>query len=119
MLSKEELKLQAECVFWFKNNMKKHDKKFRRVKNETDLKGRQGMIMGMQNKATGIVAGTWDSFFIYDPIVWVEFKVGKGQLSKDQIDFQEMGYLVGWRFFEVRTLLIFQNLCYELFGKET
>jgi hypothetical protein len=112
----EELKLQADCTTWFQNNMSRHRKKWRRVKNETDLKGKQGMIMGQLNKATGIVAGTWDSFFIVEPVVWLEFKGAKGVLSKEQIEFQEMGYEVGWKFVTVKTLEQFKDVCKSLFN---
>ena len=113
----EELQLKAECVTWFQNNMINHRGKFRRVKNETDLKGKQGMIMGQLNKATGIRKGTWDSFFIYDPIFWIEFKSSKGTLSKEQKEFMEMGKQVGWKFSVVYSLEQFQKISYELYGK--
>lgn len=116
MENKIELKLQAECNTWFQNNMTRHRGMFRRVKNETDLKGQQGMRMGQLNKATGVRRGTWDSFFICEPITWLEFKTDEGTLSDDQKEFRIMGKKVGWQFRIVRDLETFQNLCYEIFG---
>jgi hypothetical protein len=95
--------------------MHKYRRRWRRVKNETDLKGKQGMIMGQQNKATGIVKGTWDSFFIAEPIVWLEFKSERGSLSKEQVEFQEMGYEVGWKFAVINSLDKFKTVCYDVF----
>ena len=65
--------------------------------------------MGALNKSTGIVKGTWDSFFVVQPIVWVEFKVGSGVLSQEQRDFARMGAEIGWGFTVVRNLEEFQN----------
>lgn len=110
-----EIKLQAECTTWFQNEMPKFRRRWRRVKNETDVKGRQGMILGQLNKATGIVRGTWDSFFIVEPIVWLEFKTDTGSLSKEQIEFQEMGYEVGWKFVVIRSLSQFKIVSHDLF----
>jgi hypothetical protein len=110
-----ELRLQAECTTWFQNNMPQFRRRWRRVRNETDVKGKHGMILGQMGKATGIVAGTWDSFFIVEPIVWLEFKADKGSLSKDQIEFQEFGYEVGWKFVVVKSLEQFKIVSHDCF----
>jgi hypothetical protein len=112
-----ELQLQAACTIWFQNNMIAHRGKFRRVKNETDLKGKQGVIMGQLNKATGIVKGTWDAFLIVEPICWIEFKTDKGYLSPEQKMFQNFGEQVNWNFRTVRSLEDFQKICKEFFTK--
>jgi hypothetical protein len=113
-----ELKLQAECTIWFRNNMIKHRGKFRRVKNETDKFGTtelQRIKQGVENRSTGIVRGTWDSFFVTRPITWIEFKSEKGVLTKEQKEFKEMGITVGWNFYIIKNLEQFQYLSGELF----
>jgi len=105
-----EIQLQAECTTWFQNNMRNERGRFRRVKNETDLKGQAGIRMGALNKATGIVRGTWDSFFVVNPIVWIEFKVSAGVLSPEQREFAKMGIEAGWKFHVCRNLEDFINL---------
>jgi len=101
---KNEIQLQAACAIWFQNNMREQRGLFRRVKNETGLKGDYGRRIGAENRTTGIVAGTWDSFFMCEPIVWIEFKFGNGSLSPVQRDFAEIGKKIGWRFHVIRTL---------------
>lgn len=114
-----ELQLQAACVTWFQNNMREHRGKFRRVRNETDLKGKHGMIQGQINKATGIVSGTWDSFFIVSPIHWIEFKWGNNGLSPNQKEFAKLGTACGWRFHVIKTLDQFIRLSIDTFETET
>jgi len=112
-----ELQLQAHCYLWFHNNLPKHRGCFRRVRNETDVKGRAGMILGQQNKATGIIAGTWDSFFVIDPIVWIEFKFGRGTLSQAQREFQAIGEEAGWNFHVIKSLETFKLVANGYFSK--
>jgi len=114
-----EIQLQAECTIWFQNTMRDHRGKFRRVKNETDMKGVMGMRMGALNKTTGIVKGTWDAFLIRKPIVWIEFKVGNGKLSAEQEEFAKLGMECGWHFAIVRTLDDFQNLINTYYGQHS
>jgi len=99
-----ELQLQAACTIWFQNNMRSYRGRFRRIKNETGLKGDYGRRIGAENRATGIVAGTWDSFFMCEPIVWIEFKFGHGSLSPVQREFADVGKELGWKFHVIRTL---------------
>lgn len=112
-----ELELQQECTIWFQNTMRNHRGRFRRVKNETDLKGKFGARMGALNKSTGIVKGTWDAFLIVNPIAWIEFKVGSGVLSADQKDFARMGAELGWAFYIVRSLDDFKKVIYGYYDQ--
>lgn len=116
-MSINEIQLQAECYQWFQNNMVKHRGKFRRVKNETDnfTSSRSRIAQGQMNKATGIVAGTWDAFFIIDPIVWIEFKWGKNTLTPEQKQFKLLGEEAGWHFWEIRSLHAFKQIANEYF----
>lgn len=110
-----ELQLQAACTVWFQNNMREYRGRFRRVKNETDLKGKFGARMGALNKTTGIVAGTWDAFLMVEPIVWIEFKTDAGALSTDQKEFKAIGEKLGWNFVVIRTLDDFKNMIHFFF----
>lgn len=112
-----ELQLQSECAVWFQNTMYKHRGYFRRVKNETDafISVRSRIAQGMQNKSTGIVAGTWDSFLMVEPILWIEFKVGTNGLSPPQKEFMRIGLILGWRFKIVKILEQFQTIVYDEF----
>jgi hypothetical protein len=114
-----ELKLQAECTLWFRNNMRNHRGKFRRVKNETDKFGTtelQRIKQGVENRSTGIVRGTWDSFFITKPITWIEFKIGNNDLSDEQKEFMLMGLEVGWKFSVARSIEDFQAICKKIYN---
>lgn len=105
-----EIKLQQECTVWFQNECRNLRGRFRRVKNETDLKGGFGARMGALNKATGIVKGTWDAFLMTRNITWIEFKTGTGVLSPEQIEFARVGTELGWKFSVIRSLGDFKHL---------
>jgi hypothetical protein len=111
---KNELQLQAQCALWLHNNFPQHRGKFRRVKNETDhfgLSGNQRIAQGVENRATGVVKGTWDAFFMTNPMFWIEFKFGKGVLTLEQKEFREEGIKLGWNFCIVKSLVEFQTIC--------
>lgn len=68
-----------------------------------------------ENKLTGIVPGTWDSFLLRNPMTWIEFKVGKNGLTHEQIEFMNIGEALGHEFYIVRTFQQFKNLINELY----
>jgi len=111
-----EIQLQAACAVWFHNEMFRHRGYFRRVKNELDQWGANRYAQLANNKATGIVAGTWDAFFMTKPITWIEFKWGRNGLSHEQKEFMRVGSELGWQFRVVRDLETFKNISYEFFG---
>lgn len=108
-----ELQLMAQCNIWLWNGRPELRGRFRRVKNETDhfgMSARSRMAQGVENRSTGIVKGTWDSFLVTNPIVWIEFKVGAGRLTDEQREFAKMGDAVGWQFAVIRNLEDFKIL---------
>lgn len=116
----EELKLQHECWMWFHNEMQlkypAEKGKYRRIKNELDGHGTRGIAQMKQlneNKLTGIVAGTWDSFYMRYPMTWIEFKTAKGILSDAQKEFRDIGRELGHEFWIIRNLEQFKTMVNE------
>lgn len=104
----EELKLQIKCAMWLHDNRQDEKLLFRRIKNELDGSGRNRMQQLNENKLSGIVAGTWDSFYLRKPMTWIEFKYGKGTLSEAQKTFMDIGLELGHEFYIIRSLEVFK-----------
>lgn len=114
----EELKMQQKCFMWHQEVYYMERGWLRRVKNELDNHPRKSQAdvykQLSENKATGIVKGTWDMFYMRDPIIWFEAKIGKNILSPEQEAFRMRGIELGWMFFVFYTIDEFKNIMYEL-----
>lgn len=112
-----EIILQANSWRWHWNTFPGERGWLRRVKNECDNHPRKTQLdfkkQLSENKATGVVAGTWDMFYMRDPFIWIEFKVTTG-LTDAQIEFMIRGQDIGHHFFVVKSIEQFQKLIYEI-----
>lgn len=113
-----EIIMQADCWRWHWNEFPRERGWLRRVKNELDNHPRKTQrditIQLSENKATGIVRGTWDMFYMVQPFVWIEFKIGNNTLSEDQKLFQKRGESIGQFFFVVYSREQFKKTINEI-----
>lgn len=109
-----ELQFQAKCYQHFHNTYHVHRGRLRRIKNELDnhpyKTKRERMIQLSENKATGVIPGDSDFYFIAkNKIVYIELKIEAAQ-SIDQKVFERLVKSYGHEYFIVRTLEEFDEL---------
>lgn len=114
----KELIMQAKCCDWHQREYPAERGWLRRVKNELDNHPRKTQFdvykQISENKATGIVKGTWDMFYMIDPFVWLEAKIGNNGLSPEQEAFRARGLEIGHQFFVFYTIEEFQKIMYGI-----
>lgn len=108
-----ELKFQADCFKHFHNNYPAHRGRLRRIKNELDnhpyKTAQQRMKQLAENKATGVIPGDSDFYWVAERNTYIELKVD-AQQSPAQKQFQELVESYGHRYIIVRTLQQFDEL---------
>lgn len=109
-----ELQLQAKCYQWFHNTYPKLRGRLRRIKNELDNHPRKTqrdkMVQLSENKATGVVEGDSDLYFIDTKNTYIELKVEKGVQSDAQKEFEALVKSFGHDYIIVRTFEEFKTL---------
>jgi len=110
MTNELEARLQQECYMYFHNTYPNLRGLFFKIKNEGTNK-----ITGARDKATGLIAGVADSCLLINrTAVFIEFKMGKGRQSENQIAWEKTVNAAGYKYVIVRTLHNFQMLCQAL-----
>lgn len=108
-----ELQFQAKCYQHFHNKYPKHRGRLRRIKNELDnhpYKTKLDRFKQLgENKATGVIPGDSDFYFVGNKNTYIELKVEAAQ-SEAQKEFQKLVESFGHTYFIVRTLEEFDNL---------
>lgn len=100
---KEEEIAQINAIAWFKYNYPEHAQDIHHFANERKLEKQGGKeyYYASKLKRMGVTKGVSD-IFLAVPVdgyhgLWIEVKVGKGRLSKEQKEFlerkTEMGYM--------------------------
>lgn len=112
-----ELKFQAQCYQHFHNNYRKYRGHLRRIKNELDnhpyKTAQQRMKQLAENKATGVIPGDSDFYFIGERNTYIELKVD-AQQSPAQKEFQQLVERCGHSYYIVRTLEQFDKLIKQI-----
>jgi hypothetical protein len=111
----KELIMQSKCTQWAWNTYPEHRGRLRRIKNELDnhpRKSKMDIIKQLsENKATGVVPGDSDLYFIDRIITYIELKIPiDGRQSLEQKKFQQLVESCGHRYRIIRTLQEFQDL---------
>lgn len=108
-----ELRFQHDCYRHFWNNFPKYRKRLRRIKNELDnhpyKKPDDRMKQLAENKATGVVPGDSDFYFVAEKNHYIELKVDAAQ-SDAQKEFQQLVTSYGHFYYIVKTLEQFDSL---------
>jgi hypothetical protein len=83
-----------------------------RIKNELDNHGHTGWLSKAkqlnENRNTGITSGIWDELIMISPLTWIEYKVGKNDLTFEQYNFMNLGLELGHEFHIVKSLEEYQ-----------
>lgn len=113
-----ELQLQAQCTQWFWNTYAKHRGRLRRVKNELDnhpYKTKQDIFKQLsENKATGVIPGDSDLYFIAEKNTYIELKIPGGRQGEEQKKFEALVTQYGHHYVLVWSLQEFKNLIIDL-----
>lgn len=122
-LTVTEIKMQSDCFLWFHNSFPAHRGRLRRIKNEFDNYPRKTDLdykkQGNENKATGVVRGDSDFYFINNPLVFIELKLPGRTQSDPQKDFQKLVESYGYRYELIKSREAFKELILNLLnGKE-
>lgn len=112
-----ELKRQAEYYQWFHNNHPSQRGRLRRIKNELDnhpyKKPLDRMKQLSENKATGVVPGDSDFYWIDEKITFIEVKEEARQ-SDAQINFETLVTMYRHNYIIVRSMEEFQKIIRNL-----
>lgn len=113
-----ELNLTAKCTQWFWNTYPHQRGRLRRIKNELDNHPRKTKLDIMkqlnENKATGIISGDSDLYFIDHKNHYIELKLLHGVQSKEQRVFQLLVESYGHYYWVVRSFDDFKKLIVNL-----
>lgn len=111
MLTGTEARLQETCYIWFHNNYPHFRGLLFRIKNEGTNK-----ISGARDKALGVVPGVADMCLLVPgkSAVFIELKTAEGRQSYQQKTWQNTIELAGFKYFIIRDLQTFKDLCREL-----
>lgn len=116
--SKDELKFMYEALKWRQEALPEIRDKVYRVKNELDNFGHTGMGTRIkqltENKATGIKKGILDELVMVYPTYWIEYKVGKNTLTREQEQFIVLAQSMGHCCFVVYTLEQYKKVMYAI-----
>jgi hypothetical protein len=106
-----EDQLQAAQVKWFDEQYPQHRQMLFAVPNGGKRDKRTAQLM----QATGVKPGVADLVLVlYYAVVFIENKVGNGEQSQAQIDFQRRVEVRGHLYFLLRTLDEFKDLMRKL-----
>lgn len=110
MRRNDEAKLQSECFRWFRYAYPKHRKLFFAIPNG----GSRNIIEASNLKAQGVVAGVADTFLLISGRglygLFIEFKVGKNNLTYEQSEFMCQVKKNNYGFEVVRNIDDFMNI---------
>lgn len=112
MADESELRLQASCFQWHWNTYPDQRGLFFRIKNEGTNR-----ISGARDKASGVISGVADSCLLLPGgrgVMFIEFKTETGRQSETQRAWQETITKHGHKYFIIRTLNEFKDLCQKL-----
>jgi hypothetical protein len=116
-----ELQFQAKCYQHFHNNFVKHRGRLRRVKNELDnhpYKSKSDRIKQLgENKATGVIPGDSDFYFIAEKNHYIELKIDAAQ-SEDQKKFELLVTSFGHKYYICKTIEQFDNIIKNILNEE-
>lgn len=106
-----EEQLHSACVLWMWNEYPQERRAWHHNKNNSINR-----IAGARNKALGVVEGVWDFEWCTPTgsMVWIEFKVGKYNLSPGQELFAELMRSRRGIMFVIRTFEEFKELITKL-----
>lgn len=104
-----ELRLQQSCFVFHWNTYPNQRGLFFRIKNEGTNR-----ISGARDKASGVIAGVADSCLLLPDgrgVIFIEFKLEKGNKSETQKLWEERISKHGYPYLIIRTLEDFKSLC--------
>lgn len=109
-----EEQLQAACTQWFWNEYPRERLCWHHNDNNS-----WNAVIGARKKALGVVKGVWD-FEWQTPLsqtIWIEFKVGKNDLTDKQKEFKEKMTDRGCACFVVRDeVKQFKDIVWQIIG---
>jgi len=109
-----ESRIQQDCYVWFHNTYPHLRGLFFRIKNEGTNK-----ISGARDKAMGILPGVADGcLLINGTAIFIEFKTEIGRQRESQKKWQATIERVGYKYFIIRNLNEFKELCQTLIVKQ-
>jgi hypothetical protein len=104
MTLKPEQQLQINIVNWFNFQFPELEPDFHHFANERKCSWQEGRTL----KRMGVKRGVADLFLAYPTDdyagLWIELKVGRNQVSKEQREFGDRKMSRGYQFFIVRSL---------------
>lgn len=113
-----ELKFTATCTQWFWNTYPTHRGRLRRIKNELDnhpyKTQKEKIIQLSENKATGIVPGDSDLYWIDFKMAYIELKLPGKTQSPEQIAYMHLVRSYGHDYYVIDTFADFKNLIVNL-----
>lgn len=116
-----ELQFQSKCYLHFHNTYPKHRGRLRRIKNELDnhpYKTKSDRIKQLgENKATGVIPGDSDFYFIAEKNHYIELKIDAAQ-SEAQKAFQELVESFGHKYYICKTVEQFDNIIKTILNGE-
>lgn len=113
-----ELRFTATCTQWFWNTYPTHRGRLRRIKNELDnhpYKTKKEIAIQLsENKATGIIAGDSDLYWIDFKMAYIELKLPGRTQSKEQIVYMHLLQSYGQDYYVIDNLNDFKKLIVNL-----
>lgn len=110
--SMTELQMQAQCATWFWNTFPAE----RRMLH-CNMNNSFNRIAGASAKALGVIKGISDmELIVRGAVIFIEFKVGEGKQSDEQIDFMNKVDQRGHSYIIIRSFGEFKLLIYGALG---
>ncbi len=109
-----EEQLQDMCYEWFHNSYPSERQMLFHVNNNSETRG-----MGAKKRQLGVSKGVWDFIALTDVgTVFIEMKVGKNDLTPEQVSFKEKTVKKGFMYhFICRTKQEFKDIITMLYGE--
>lgn len=113
-MKQEEAILQSECFKWAWNNFPETRKMLFHIPNG----GQRSLREASKFKAMGVIPGVPDMCFItFGQVYFFEFKSGKGQLSKEQLEWHHKAKCQNIEVFIINNFDVFKNIFEKLCKK--
>jgi hypothetical protein len=110
MTNETESRLQQSCYIFFHNTYPHLRGLFFKIKNEGTNR-----ITGARDKATGLIAGVADFCLLLNgTAIFIEFKTEQGKQSPIQRNWEQTVEAAGYKYYIIRTLNEFKELCQTL-----
>lgn len=107
-----ELQMQAMCATWFWNTFPSE----RRMLH-CNMNNSFNRIAGANAKAMGVIKGVSDmELIVPGSVIFIEFKVGKGKQSEEQLDFMDKVDQRGHSYIIIYSFEEFKNFIHGALG---